>query len=142
MADDLVVQPGVVIPATELVWAAARSSGPGGQNVNKVSTKVELRFDFRASRALDEGAKARLTRLAAGRLDAEGRLLITSQVSRSQTHNLDDARQKLSALVRQALVREKKRKPTRPTRASTRRRLESKRRQSERKRARGAPHDD
>ena len=136
MAADLMVTPELSIPASELVWSAVRSSGPGGQNVNRVSTKVELAFDFRASAALTETVKTRLSRLAAGRLDAEGRILITSQVTRSQTQNLEDARAKLAALIRSALVVPKRRRPTRPTRGSRERRLESKRHTSEKKRLR------
>lgn len=142
MSDDLVVKPWLVIPGAELAWSAARSSGPGGQNVNKVSTKVELRFDFARSSALDAGTRARLQKLAVGRLDAEGRLLLTSQVSRSQATNLEDAREKLAALVRRALFVPKKRRPTKPTRASKERRLASKRRESEKKRARGVRDSD
>jgi ribosome-associated protein len=142
MFDDLVVKAGLVIPASELGFSAVRSSGPGGQNVNKVSTKVELRFDFVASRALDASVKARLAKLAAGRLDSEGRILITAQSTRSQLANRVEACEKLAELVRRALVAPKKRRPTRPSRASKERRLESKRQRGERKRARRAKPDD
>src|SRR5690606_29195710 len=101
---DLVVSPAVVIPDAELAWTAARSSGPGGQNVNKVASKVELRFDFAASGALSAPVKARLRALATSRLDAEGRILVTSQLTRDQSRNLEDARQKLAELIRAALV--------------------------------------
>ena len=74
--------PTLTIPAAELVWTAVRSSGPGGQNVNRVSTKVELRFDFETCAVLSGPVKARLGRIAAGRLDAEGRIVITSQATR------------------------------------------------------------
>lgn len=136
MAADLLVTPTLSIPAAELVWTAMRSSGPGGQNVNKVSTKVELRFDFEASACLPGPVKARLARLAAGRLDAEGRIVITSQATRFQAQNLEDAREKLASLIRSALVAPKRRRPTRPSRASKERRLDSKRRTSEKKRGR------
>ncbi len=141
MSDDLVIQPGVVLPASELSWTAVRSGGPGGQNVNKVATKVELRFDLPATRALSPEVCARLSRLAAGRLDAEGRILITSQVTRNRAQNLEDAREKLALLVRAALRPPKRRRPTRPTRASKQRRLEDKRRQSDKKRTRRAGYD-
>lgn len=139
---DLVVTSRVVIPAAELEWRASRSSGPGGQNVNKVSTKVELRFDLAASTALDAGARARLERLAAGRLDADGKLLIVSQSTRSQAQNLEQARERLAELVRRALTPPKPRKATRPTRASKERRLKAKRHASETKRGRRNVRDD
>ncbi len=134
---DLVVSPAVVIPDAELAWTAARSSGPGGQNVNKVASKVELRFDFAASGALSAPVKARLRALAASRLDAEGRILVTSQLTRDQSRNLEDARQKLAELIRAALVVPKRRRKTQPSRAAKQRRLNEKKRQSEKKQSRG-----
>lgn len=134
---DLVVSPTVVIPDAELAWTAARSSGPGGQNVNKVASKVELRFDFAASGALSAPVKARLRALAASRLDAEGRILVTSQLTRDQSRNLEDARQKLAELIRAALVVPKRRRKTQPSRAAKQRRLNEKKRQSEKKQSRG-----
>ena len=130
---DLEVTDTLVIPAAELEWGAVRASGPGGQNVNKVATKVELRFDVAGSTVLSPAVKARLVALAGRRIDAEGRLLIISQASRSQSGNLADARERLAALVRAALVRPKTRRRTRPTRGSVRRRLDSKRRHAEKK---------
>jgi ribosome-associated protein len=125
--EDLVVRAGVVVPERELVWAAVRSSGPGGQNVNKVSTKVELRFDFEASESLTASVKARLRALATHRLDGEGRILIVSQVTRTQPKNLEDARQRLAELIARALVVPKPRRPTKPSRAAKRARLQDKR---------------
>ncbi|MEB2311787.1 MAG: alternative ribosome rescue aminoacyl-tRNA hydrolase ArfB [Polyangiaceae bacterium] len=136
MTSALTVTSRIVIPEAELEWSAVRASGPGGQNVNKVASKVELRFDLARSRALPSAVKARLAELAEGRLDADGRLLITSQKTRDQSRNLDDAREKLAELVRRALVPPRPRRPTRPTRASKLRRLDDKRRQSEKKQAR------
>jgi ribosome-associated protein len=133
---DLFVAPGVVIPSVDLSWTAVRSGGPGGQNVNKVASKVELRFDLPGSGALSPEVKARLRRLAAGRLDADGKILIVSQVTRAQPQNLEDARERLAQLVRAALRPPKRRKPTRPTRASKERRLGEKRKQSDKKRTR------
>lgn len=118
---------GVIVPERELVWAAVRSSGPGGQNVNKVSSKVELRFDFEATDALTPSVKARLRALATHRLDAEGRILFVSQVTRSQPNNLEDARQRLAELIARALVVPKPRRPTKPSRAAKRARLNDKR---------------
>ena len=125
----------VTLPADELSWTAARSGGPGGQHVNKTSTKVDLRFDLDRSRALSDPAKERLRAIAP--LDSEGRVFVQSDSSRSQSDNLEDARQKLAALVRRALTRPKKRRPTKPSRAAKRRRLEAKSRQSQKKAARG-----
>jgi len=95
MSDPLPVGPSILIPGADLQWTAVRASGPGGQNVNKVSSKIELRFDLRGTAALDAYTKARLRTLAASRIDAEGRVVITSQVSRDRQRNLEDAREKL-----------------------------------------------
>lgn len=118
------------------MWAAVRSSGPGGQNVNKVSSKVELRFDFEASEALTQSVKARLRALAKHRLDAEDRILIVSQVTRNQPKNLEDARQRLAELIQRALVVPKPRRPTKPSRAAKRARLNDKRAVSAKKQSR------
>jgi ribosome-associated protein len=132
--EDLPVSPGLVIPAADLAFAASRSGGPGGQNVNKVNSKVELRFDLPHTTVLRPEVKARLRRLA--RLDKAGHVLIVSSVTRDQHRNLEDARQRLVELVRQALIRPKKRRRTKPTRGSKERRLAAKRRRSEKKQGR------
>lgn len=116
----------VTIPAAELSVRAVRASGPGGQNVNKVASKVELRFDLPGTTALDAGTRTRLARLAANRLDADGWIVITSQAERDQPKNLDDACAKLAELVARALVPPKPRRPTRPTKGSRERRLAAK----------------
>ncbi len=139
---DLPVSASLVIPAAELSWAAVRASGPGGQNVNKVATKVELRFDLPASPVLSMSVKARLRTLAASRLDAEGKVVVVDQSSRTQSQNLENAREKLAELIRKAPVVPKKRKATRPSLGAKKRRLESKHKQGEKKRARSARHDD
>lgn len=136
MNEDLTVRPGVVIPASDLDWEAVRASGPGGQHVNKTATRVELRFDLEGTGALAPDVKARLRRMAAGRLDAEGRLLVESQRTRSQARNIEDAREKLRDLIAAALVRPKRRRPTKPSRAAKKRRVEEKRKHSEKKQAR------
>lgn len=142
MSDDLRVTGTVTIPASDLSWRAVRASGPGGQNVNKVSSKVDLRFDLRGTGALPADAKTRLRHLPGVRLDSRGRVVVVSQVTRDQARNLADARERLAALLRRALIRPKKRKPTKPTRGSARRRLESKRQQGEKKRMRGRVRGD
>jgi ribosome-associated protein len=132
-----------LVPERELSWAAVRASGPGGQNVNKVSSKVELRYDFESSVALSPGVKARLRKLAVHRLDAEGRILIVSQVTRNQPQNLADARARLAALIAQALVVPKRRRATRPSLSAKRARLNDKRVQSQKKQNRARRgHDD
>jgi ribosome-associated protein len=131
------IGPQLVIPAADLSWTAARASGPGGQNVNKVSTKVELRFDLSGTRQLSAPVKARLRALAGHRVDAAGTLRIASQRTRDQVHNLEDARDKLAELIRAALIPPKPRKPTRPTYGSKLRRAEAKRRTSHKKALRG-----
>lgn len=132
MSEPLTCGP-VTIPASDLDWTAVRASGPGGQNVNKVASKIVLRFDLKGTRALDEETKARLTRIAGSRVDKDGALIVTSQKTRDQPLNLIDARAKLASLILQALVRETPRRPTKPTRSSKRRRLDEKRKHSEKK---------
>lgn len=127
MSEALEIQEGLILPASDLSITAVRASGPGGQNVNKVASKVELRFDLERSEALSEEVKERLRRLAKNRLDSEGRLFLTSQKTRDQLKNVEDARQKLRALILQALEAPRPRKKTRPSRASVERRLAEKR---------------
>ena len=121
------------VPAADLTWRAVRASGAGGQNVNKVSSKVELRFDLPGTTALDEGVKARLRVIARGRLDADGRIVVVSQATRDQPKNLADARAKLAELVVRALVPPRPRKATRPTAGSRERRLSQKQHRARRK---------
>ena len=134
--EPLLVEPEVVIPARCLSWTSARSSGPGGQNVNKVASKVDLRFDFAGCPALPDAVKQRLQKSCRRRLDADGLLVVVSQRTRDQARNLEDARQRLAALIRAALVEPKRRKPTRPGRAARERRLADKRHTAERKKRR------
>ena len=137
----LFVTPTLTIPDDELSVAFARSSGPGGQNVNKVETQVELRWNVKASRVLSEDNKSWLLSRLATRLTGAGELLVTSSLTRSQLQNRADAAEKLANIVRLALVRPKRRRKTRPSRGSIERRLTEKKQRSDRKRSRSGHLD-
>ncbi|MGH6767794.1 MAG: alternative ribosome rescue aminoacyl-tRNA hydrolase ArfB [Xanthobacteraceae bacterium] len=120
----------ISIDEDEIEERFIRASGPGGQNVNKLSTAVQLRFDVCGSRSLPNDVAIRLMRLAGKRLTRDGVLVITAQRHRTQERNREDARDRLIELIRQASVAPVKRRPTKPTKASRERRLEGKKRRA------------
>jgi ribosome-associated protein len=134
----LEISPRLSIPEAELVERFVRSGGPGGQNVNKVSTAVELRFDAARSPSLPEAVRTRLLARRDRRLTAEGEIVISAQRFRSQERNREDARARLAAMIATVLVAPKRRIATEPSRGSKERRLSSKRERAQIKRARTA----
>ena len=132
----------IAIEESEIEERFVQSSGPGGQNVNKVATAVQLRFDVVNSPSLPELIRAKLMRLAGRRLTGNGVLLIEARRYRTQERNRADARVRLVELIRRAAIPEVKRIPTRPTLASKRRRLDTKKKRAATKYQRSAPQDD
>jgi ribosome-associated protein len=142
MADELRVTPTIAIPESELEEHFILSSGAGGQNVNKVASAVQLRFDVLHSPSLPDDVRVRLLRLAGHRLTKDGVLIVTARESRDQIRNRETAREKLAGLIRAATYVQKKRKPTKPSRASKERRIDSKKRDARTKKQRSKRFDD
>jgi ribosome-associated protein len=138
----IVVNDNIVIDEREIEERFVRASGPGGQNVNKLATAVQLRFDAMGSPNIDEATKARLKRRAGRRMTADGVIVILAQRFRTQEANRRDARNRLAALVTAAAVPPKPRRPTRPTLGARKRRLEDKKRRGQIKALRGGPSDE
>jgi ribosome-associated protein len=126
----------IVVPEAAIETKAVRASGPGGQNVNKLATKIQMRVDLGRILGFDGDDLVRVHEFLKSRLDAEGRLLVMSQETRDQARNREDCAAKVADLIRAALVRPKVRRRTKPTRASKERRVEAKRHHAERLRQR------
>jgi ribosome-associated protein len=136
------VTPTIAIDESELEERFVRASGPGGQNVNKVATAVELRFDVARSVSLPDEVRARLQALARNRITVDGVLVIDARRHRTQAQNREDARERLAALVRQAAVNPKRRRKTKPTGGSIERRVQAKRARSQAKQRRAPVRDE
>lgn len=139
---DLSVTKRFQIPESELVWSASRSSGPGGQNVNKVNSKVTLRWRPTAQPGFDDGWQHRFVTRFSTRINREGELVLHSDKTRDQFRNLADVRSRLVGMLLECRVPPKTRTATRPTLGSKKRRIEGKRRLSDKKRLRGGPQRD
>jgi len=137
----IVVNSMVRVPERAVQVRAVRASGPGGQNVNKVATKVDVRVDLDAIEGLPAAARARLATLCRHRLDADGRLMVSSQAERNQARNLEDALDRVRALVAAALREPRARKASRPSAGARERRIESKKRRGALKRERARDQD-
>ena len=138
----LIINDRLAIDDSEIDERFVRASGPGGQNVNKVATAVQLRFDVEHSPSLADEVRHRLRALAGSRMTDEGVLVIDARTFRTQSQNREDARERLVDLIRHALVRPKRRRRTRPTKASKERRLDTKKQRGTTKRLRKPPADD
>lgn len=138
----IAIAPGIAFDRRELEETFVRASGPGGQNVNKVSSAVQVRLDLRRDGSLPASLRARAERLGGGRVTRDGVLVITAQSHRSQDQNRQDALERVVALLRAAAIRPVHRVPTRPSLGEKRRRVESKVKRGETKRLRTSPTQD
>ena len=143
MSDDLTINDRITIPGWELEYSTSRSSGPGGQSVNKTNSRVSLRWHVDSSSALSPGQKVRVKRKLGSRLDSAGYLAVHAETDRSQLRNKELARERLAQLVVEALVIPKRRRATRPSRASKERRIQGKKQKAQKKTLRKRPqqHD-
>jgi ribosome-associated protein len=142
MADDLQITESVAIPLDEIELAAVRSAGPGGQNVNKVSSAIHLRFDIATNRTLPEKTRRRLLALDDRRISSSGVIVIKAQEHRNQARNREAALSRLKELVLDALAEEKVRLPTKPGRKAIRKRVDDKRRRGQLKQTRSRIDED
>jgi len=141
MPEDIIINNHVTIPASELSYAASRSSGPGGQHANKTDSRIQVRWNIPASQAMSDYLKKRLLKVLGSRLTDDGDLLLASDSHRSQHRNRDEVNQRLAALVREALVPPKPRRKTKPSKASRQKRLDDKRRRADLKNQRRKKYD-
>ena len=142
MTEPITIQRTRIIPAAALEVKTARSSGPGGQHVNRTESKVQLSLDLARVPWIDEGLRLRIVALAGRNVDRDGRVFVVSQTYREQPRNLESAREKLSELVNKALSRPKRRVATRPSKAQKARRLDEKRQRAQTKARRGGVQED
>jgi ribosome-associated protein len=140
--DGIIVSPTLTIPPVELTFRATRAGGPGGQHVNTSSTRIELLWDLTHSTVVNDEVRARLLEKLAARVDAAGMIRVVASDRRSQAQNKEAASERLAQLVRQALVVQRKRRPTKPTAGSREQRLAEKKRRGERKRDRRRDFED
>ncbi len=141
MPEDILINNRVTIPASELSYAASRSSGPGGQHANKTDSRIQVRWNVPASKAMSDYLKKRLLKVFGSRLTDDGDLLLAADSHRSQHRNRDEVNQRLAALVREALVPPKPRRKTKPSKASRHKRLDDKRRRADLKNQRRKKFD-